>query len=391
MVLDVTSLLVVNVINLTVTASILPFIMGRTLSPSARYARGALILQALGWALMIGSEQFVGHWLDRALSVASVASMGWGQWWMLLALDHWLGPRRARSAMVVACVLTPIGYFLSFDSYPLRVGWTNGMLALQLCILANACLHPRTSMGGRWRWVLGGCMLVMACFTAARGVMGAFFTALYPSLTAPHPVNVLAMLTTNVALVLGNVAVLVAWRTEAEEQLQSQALTDALTGLLNRRGWKERGEPLWWQQRRAPHQALALMMLDLDYFKRVNDTYGHEAGDEVLRTLGTVVTEVVRRSDIAARIGGEEFALLLPHTDLDAARALDTRLRRALNQRPLAVLGRQTVAFSAGVALADGDDTSLEALLARADAALYQAKENGRGQLAVAPPPSTTS
>ena len=141
--LDVTTLLIVNVVNLALTAGTLPFIMGRQLSRGAWFARSALIMQALGWLLMISSEQFSGHWLDRALSVTSVSCMGLGEWWMFRALGAWLGPRRWGRLLAVVCVLTPIGYFLSFDSYPLRVGWTNFMLALQLVLVAQACLLRR--------------------------------------------------------------------------------------------------------------------------------------------------------------------------------------------------------------------------------------------------------
>jgi len=383
MVLDVTSLLVINIVNLGVTATTLPFIMGRTLSPAARNARSALIMQAIGWGCMVASEQFVGHWLDRMLSVASVAFMGFGHWLMFCGLQDWLGQRPYRRLLAVACVLTPIGYFLSFDSYPVRVGWTNALLALQLLVLGRACLFPHTTMHGHWRWTLAGCMFVMAGFTAARGVMGAFFTALYPSFTAPHPVNVMAMVATNVALVLGNVAALVAWRTEAEARLDAMAHTDPLSGLLNRRGWDEQAGTLWANHERQDAN-LALLMLDLDWFKRINDSAGHEMGDQVIRTFGEVLQAAVRRGDVVARVGGEEFAVLMPRADEAAARSLDARLRALLREKTIPGLPVR-VGFSAGLALANAHDHNLEALLGRADAALYQAKSLGRGRLEVAP------
>ncbi|MGL4807459.1 MAG: GGDEF domain-containing protein, partial [Giesbergeria sp.] len=347
--LDVTTLLIVNVVNLALTAGTLPFIMGRQLSRGAWFARSALIVQALGWLLMISSEQFTGHWLDRALSVTSVSCMGLGEWWMFRALGAWLGPRRWGRLLAVVCVLTPIGYFLSFDSYPLRVGWTNFMLALQLVLVAQACLHPASAMSGRWRWVIMACLCVMAVLTAQRGVLGAFFTELYPSFTAPHPINVLAMLASNATMVLANVAVLVAWRTEAEAELELQAQTDPLSGLLNRRGWDSHATPLWSHAQRH-RMALGLVMLDLDHFKRINDRYGHETGDQVIRELGSALRFTLRRSDIAARMGGEEFAVLLPYSNESAARSLFARLRAALETLRIPGMD-EPVRLSAGLAL----------------------------------------
>ena len=387
--LDVTTLLIVNVVNLALTAGTLPFIMGRQLSRGAWFARSALIMQALGWLLMISSEQFSGHWLDRALSVTSVSCMGLGEWWMFRALGAWLGPRRWGRLLAVVCVLTPIGYFLSFDSYPLRVGWTNFMLALQLVLVAQACLHPASAMSGRWRWVIMACLCVMAVLTAQRGVLGAFFTELYPSFTAPHPINVLAMLASNATMVLANVAVLVAWRTEAEAELELQAQTDPLSGLLNRRGWDSHATPLWSHARRHG-LPLGLVMLDLDHFKHINDRYGHETGDQVIRELGSALRTTLRRSDVAARMGGEEFALLLTYSDEAAARTLFARLRLALEQLPISGL-EGPVRVSAGLALLAPGDHNLEALRARADAALYLAKDQGRDRLVLATTASAPS
>ena len=387
--LDVTTLLIVNVVNLALTAGTLPFIMGRQLSRGAWFARSALIVQALGWLLMISSEQFTGHWLDRALSVTSVSCMGLGEWWMFRALGAWLGPRRWGRLLAVVCVLTPIGYFLSFDSYPLRVGWTNFMLALQLVLVAQACLHPASAMSGRWRWVIMACLCVMAVLTAQRGVLGAFFTELYPSFTAPHPINVLAMLASNATMVLANVAVLVAWRTEAEAELELQAQTDPLSGLLNRRGWDSHATPLWSHARRHG-LPLGLVMLDLDHFKHINDRYGHETGDQVIRELGSALRTTLRRSDVAARMGGEEFALLLTYSDEAAARTLFARLRLALEQLPISGL-EGPVRVSAGLALLAPGDHNLEALRARADAALYLAKDQGRDRLVLATTASAPS
>jgi diguanylate cyclase (GGDEF)-like protein len=129
--------------------------------------------------------------------------------------------------------------------------------------------------------------------------------------------------------------------------------------------------------------ALGLVMLDLDHFKRINDRYGHETGDQVIRELGSALRFTLRRSDIAARMGGEEFAVLLPYSNESAARSLFARLRAALETLRIPGMD-EPVRLSAGLALLGPDDTSLEALRARADTALYQAKAEGRDRLVLA-------
>ncbi len=380
--LDIQTLIVVNAANAMVMAAILPFVMHRALSSAASSARASLMVQGLGWIAIILSSLWVNAWPDRLLSTVSITCTSVGQLLMWHALQGWLGRRRGKLLLQVLVVLTPLGYFLSFDSYPLRVGWSNLALACQLLLVCQATLYPKSRLGGRWRWVIFGCTLTMAVLTAGRGVMGAFFTALYPTFKTPHPVNVLAMLATNVTLVLGNVAVLVAWREEAEAQLREQSFTDNLTGALNRRGWDERAAALLDQARRHG-TPLALVLLDLDHFKQINDTHGHEAGDQVLRLLGKVLSESRRKSDLVARIGGEEFALLLPHTSQDAALRFEQRLRNAFAQAASSSQTRAT-GYSAGLAMLEPADTDVAALMARADRGLYQAKDSGRGCLRMA-------
>lgn len=382
MTLDIRTLLVVNAANLLLMASILPFIMGRQVSPAAAHARASLVMQALGWLAIILAGFWIHQWPDHLLSTVSMACLSASQWLVFQALQGWLGPRRGQALLLWVAWLTPLGYALTFQSYPIRVGWSNLMLALQLLIVCQAALRPASGLGGAWRWVAFGCALTMAVFTAARGVMGAFFTELYPTFQAPSPVNLMAMLAANVTLVLGNLALLVAWHEEAEAQLREQAQTDGLTGLLNRHGWDERAPALYDQARRHANP-LALILLDLDHFKRINDTLGHEAGDQVLKMLGGVLRKNRRSSDLAVRLGGEEFALLLPQTDQAAALLFEQRLRQALRDAGSAQ-PQLAVNYSAGLSLLEPTDDTLASFMARADAALYRAKHQGRGCMVLA-------
>lgn len=166
-------------------------------------------------------------------------------------------------------------------------------------------------------------------------------------------------------------------RNLAEERgriIEELALTDPLTGIDNRRGWERALQRALGQARRHS-QPLSLAMLDLDGFKEYNDTLGHQAGDDFLREAAQRWEERTRVEDHIARYGGEEFVLTLPNTDLTLAETLVERLRRDL-PRPEVTEAAQ-VTCSAGVAEWDGSETVRE-LVARADQALYRAKEAGR-------------
>ncbi len=174
-------------------------------------------------------------------------------------------------------------------------------------------------------------------------------------------------------------------RTVLQAKLQSQVQVDYLTGLATRRHFMTQASEEIARARRYGLQ-LSLCMLDLDRFKTVNDTYGHKAGDKVLKRFSEICLASLREIDIAGRLGGEEFAILFPETGLDQVRLVVERLRERLaNERvPLddGVVLQFTV--SIGVALLEASDEGLDSLMARADRALYAAKHGGRNRVCVA-------
>lgn len=177
-------------------------------------------------------------------------------------------------------------------------------------------------------------------------------------------------------------------RKAMEEELRRQAITDALTGLANRRHLLEVGEKEL-QRRVRSHEPLALLMLDIDHFKHVNDTWGHPAGDEVIRSVAQACNAVVRITDTVGRLGGEEFAVLLPMTNVTAAVEIAERLRQRIAAGQVVWQGQQiSFQVSIGVAAATDEQDTIAALIARADAALYLAKQAGRNRVVLA---STTS
>lgn len=159
------------------------------------------------------------------------------------------------------------------------------------------------------------------------------------------------------------------------------AQTDELTGLMNRRAFFHHAQVLY-ERCRHHQQPLCALMLDMDHFKAINDTYGHQAGDQVLRQIGGVITASFRQADVYGRLGGEEFAVLLPNTSLETARAIAEQLVKAI--AGLACEPVHGLSASLGVAHTDAQDQDLHSLMNTADKALYRAKALGRNQVAVA-------
>jgi diguanylate cyclase (GGDEF)-like protein/PAS domain S-box-containing protein len=166
-------------------------------------------------------------------------------------------------------------------------------------------------------------------------------------------------------------------------RMQRLAITDSVTNLYNRRGFYELARREIERARRFGH-SLSVIMMDLDQLKSVNDTYGHAVGDQVLRTLADRLSQHVREFDILCRYGGDEFALLLPETDLFMAASVAERLRVSIADEPIKTEGGPVlVTISLGVTKATPNTTNLEELLKSADRALYAAKQGGRNRLEI--------
>jgi diguanylate cyclase (GGDEF)-like protein len=158
------------------------------------------------------------------------------------------------------------------------------------------------------------------------------------------------------------------------------AKTDELSGLKNRRAFFEEAYSLF-SHCKINRVPLCAVMLDMDHFKQINDSYGHQAGDQVLRQMGVLIGQCFRESDISGRLGGEEFAVLLPNTSIDLASAIAEQLTRSISGLMTGPVHRITA--SLGVAAMQADDPDLHSLLNNADKALYRAKARGRNQVAV--------
>ena len=186
----------------------------------------------------------------------------------------------------------------------------------------------------------------------------------------------------------GHVTALIGLSTDITElhtlrtQLEFEASTDALTGVANRRHFYDVAEKSFASAQRD-HTPLTLLVLDFDHFKRINDTFGHQAGDHVLLGVAQRLASGIRPGDFIGRVGGEEFAILLPDTDLVIARYVANHLRTALADMSFGLPGDDDVSISVsmGGTAVRAMDPNFDACYARADAALYRAKAAGRNRV----------
>ncbi|MCJ8144140.1 GGDEF domain-containing protein [Ancylobacter sp. A5.8] len=255
--------------------------------------------------------------------------------------------------------------------------------ALGLVLVGGAIHHvrhlariaPRPRLRVAWTAMAGALLVTL--------VLGAYTTVdRYMEIAFSSVVLIESLVNLSGAVFIFAVALLS--RLTAEDvllnaELEVAAFTDALTGLPNRRRF-DMQLPDRMELARRRKQALTMVMLDIDHFKRVNDRYGHEWGDEVLRHIGRLLDVHKREEDMAFRIGGEEFVVVAPHTPLEQGGALAERLRFTIEHTVMEKKGlRIPITVSLGVAQLRPED-DLATLLARADAALYRAKELGRNR-----------
>lgn len=170
----------------------------------------------------------------------------------------------------------------------------------------------------------------------------------------------------------------------ARKQLKHFASTDPLTSLPNRRAFMEAASQHIRQSLGDPERKLSLAIFDIDHFKRINDRFGHPVGDEVIKEVGQRAIAALRKHDFVGRIGGEEYGVLLPRTDLQTAHTVCERLREAIAGSPI-VRNDAIISFTASIGITElCRDDDVDHLLARADSALYDAKTGGRNQVRVA-------
>lgn len=319
-----------------------------------------LSVQVVGHALLIGVALLL---LRRRTARAPWLVHAEVQFWFLCNAWSLYTLGLFTSSLIVMLLVLPVVGYLLFDERPMNWGLTTGLVGTALAALLPAAgLAPYAPFLARAPHADG---VLEPAWLASQGV---------PSLAA-----------TGLGLVLFT-SLLTRFR-ERQRELEVLSSTDSLTGLDNRRVFFERlGEEL--ARARRTHHAVCVLMVDVDHFKAINDTWGHQVGDGVLRALGAAVREGLRLGDLGARLGGEEVAILLPDTPLEGAQAAAQRLLEAARRIPAGGAGH--LSLSVGVAQWCPPETT-DGLLHRADTALYLAKRTGRDRACVAPAPEASA
>jgi diguanylate cyclase (GGDEF)-like protein len=249
---------------------------------------------------------------------------------------------------------------------------------------AQALLHrhaaPRTVHG----WLTGGWCLCVGIGALVRAISLLVYAPPTFSLFSSGLGQSVTYAVGAMSVLVGSIGFLLMCATRCETDLQQLATRDALTGSLNRGTIEQRLDAAW-QQARRTGAPLSLVLLDIDHFKTINDTYGHHLGDVVLQRVVALVNHQLRSGDMVGRYGGEEFVLVLPNTPLDHAHVVAERVRSAIAHERFVVEGTFLhCTISGGVATSDPHDRTYTTLMQRADSALYVAKHQGRNCICAA-------
>jgi diguanylate cyclase (GGDEF)-like protein len=308
------------------------------------------------------------------LAVALVSAAPWVGWWTLLPLAlaaglWWIAGRlleRSARPEYVLFAAWAIGEMTIAAALALAGG--AGTVALSWLAIPVVTLSARFSLRG----VIAGLSLALAClFAVAFGTAAGAVLDNPPVLIAPL-VLVLATAVLSTALM----------RSDVEHR--GEAVIDPLTGLLNRKALSNRIAELV-QQSEVTGQRIGVVVGDLDHFKRINDSLGHAAGDAVLKDVAYVIRKQLRAFDLAYRIGGEEFLVLVPGSDMEEATRLAELLRRTIAACSHGDGVRLTMSFGVSTSIA-GEQFDFERVFGTADDALYEAKSQGRNRVCERPP-----
>lgn len=375
MMLDMRTIVVMLVVSSVLMA--LTLAVGTRLGRVAGFVKwnAGLGLLALGWVLVAARgalPDLIGVALADAMLVAGLCMELAG----LIEFDKRSVPRLLLFAPGPLMFVLLIPLLGNYGAVTLLMG-----VVLAAIFGAIAAVSSRLGQSsGPARWMLALACSASAIMILARSADIWLNPALYPNVFAANNLHAAAFIVLFASTIVIPLAFLLMHRERTAAELFRLATTDPLTGLFNRRAFLDLAERELARARRLQSPYVVLMM-DIDLFKRVNDEYGHQAGDRVLVGFAAVVRRCFRIEDLAGRYGGEEFCAVLPGVDIEQAVMIAERLRAAVAHCTLGDLPRTTT-ISIGIAACNGKArVSLDAAIGRADEALYRAKHDGRDRV----------
>jgi diguanylate cyclase (GGDEF)-like protein len=307
----------------------------------------------------------------------------------MIAAIYQFQDRPARWPLLLAAPAVVTVFVTMFmDNFSARASFVGLVIGLQAIWALAATLERRHATVGRGQWLLVAGLALEALVLGGRSVLTVATPETATSILQGSVLQTVTFMATFSVVLVSSVGFVFMSRDRTDENNRVMAAVDPLTGVANRRSLISALDRDVSRAIRT-HEPIALMMVDIDHFKHVNDRYGHPAGDEVLCSVVSVLRQRVRAQDLVGRYGGEEFMVLLPDTDLVGAEQLARELCKAVEESRCFAQGAGpegvVVTVSIGVFgghLESGD--SWDMLIAAADRALYQAKNNGRNRVEVA-------
>lgn len=302
--------------------------------------------------------------------------LGWGVYGLYAGTQrfHEVAPATARWLGVVGAVVAATAWFTWGDpDYATRLRLMTGLMAVVFGM--HAVFIVRQGLDSFSRWLAASVLVGIAAVQVVR-LVTTFIWAPGNTILDASPQHAVYIASFSVSVLLFSVGAVLMAGDRLRAELEHLATRDSLTNALTRRYMDEACARELERSRRTG-QPLAFLMMDLDHFKAVNDTHGHQVGDRVLVEFVAKVQRQLRKTDLLGRFGGEEFALVLPGTALEPALTVAERIRKACIPRD----GEVGCTVSIGVTLSLPENDTLDKMLARADSALYQAKHSGRNRV----------
>jgi diguanylate cyclase (GGDEF)-like protein len=351
------------------------------LQPSLRWWIVATVVHPVGF-LLIGLRELISDWWSTVLSNVLIG-FAFAAFAISLRLFNGSPQRRARLyALVAATAVLAAWYSIADPDEAMRMGTISVLYALLLGSSARSIYRKgqeRTATGH----ITGAMFLIGTAVMAWRGLAYLFLSYAIPigSAFVASPLQIAAYAAGGLLPVVSTIGFLLMCTEFNQRELARAATLDYLTGICNRRAIEDLASRSIAAARRHG-MPMALMIIDVDHFKRINDEFGHQAGDVALVETVKRIRDSLRSEDLVGRLGGEEFVAVMPNTDAASALAAAERMRAAFADAPMHLADRELlITVSIGVAVLDAQDQAYSQLLRRADRAMYGAKAAGRNKV----------